>query len=129
MNTRNNRGMFRFCYKNFESEQLQKQKKVNEMLENSYNGWTNRDTWAANLWVTNDEYLRDYLIPKEFTGDESKISPSQLAKALQRWVRVEARSYFGIQTYKSFREDVTNLEHVNWLEIAENLIDSKKEGS
>lgn len=27
--------------------------------EKTYNGWTNYETWAVNLWVDNDEYLQD----------------------------------------------------------------------
>ena len=28
--------------------------------EKGYNGWTNYETWAVNLWVDNDEGLQDY---------------------------------------------------------------------
>lgn len=27
------------------------------MEENTFNGWANRETWAANLWLENDEGL------------------------------------------------------------------------
>ena len=27
----------------------------------AYNGWTNRQTWVVNLWMTNDEYSQEII--------------------------------------------------------------------
>ena len=32
------------------------------MKDETYNGWTNRETWAWNLLVSNDEYLAEHLV-------------------------------------------------------------------
>lgn len=37
------------------------------MSDETYNGWTNRETWAANLHVDNDEYLHNQV--QEFVTD------------------------------------------------------------
>ena len=32
------------------------------MKDETYNGWTNRETWAWNLLVSNDEYLAEHFV-------------------------------------------------------------------
>ena len=32
------------------------------MKDETYNGWTNRETWAWNLLVSNDEYLQEHFV-------------------------------------------------------------------
>ena len=32
------------------------------MTNETYNGWTNRETWLANLWLTNDQGIYEHVI-------------------------------------------------------------------
>jgi hypothetical protein len=36
--------------------------------ETGYNGWTNRETWAANLWITNDRGLYESALERVQAG-------------------------------------------------------------
>jgi hypothetical protein len=38
------------------------------MTDDRYNGWTNRETWALNLWLTNDQGL--YEMTRERVANE-----------------------------------------------------------
>ncbi len=44
---------------------------------NSYNGWSNRETWLANLWLDNDQSQGHFL---KVAGE---VSVSDLAEALE----------------------------------------------
>jgi hypothetical protein len=44
------------------------------MTNDTYNGWTNRETWAAHLYITNDEGLYN-----EFRG----MGPDAIKHALE----------------------------------------------
>lgn len=80
----------------------------------TYNGWSNRETWVVNLWLTNEECYYHELrsIVKNFdTTDEQ-------AEELEQYVRfiVDTVDRVGIMS------DLlsTSLGRVNWYEIAEN---------
>ena len=32
------------------------------MTNEQYNGWTNRETWLTNLWLTNDQGIYEYVV-------------------------------------------------------------------
>lgn len=68
-------------------------------MSNTYNGWTNWDTWNANLWLTNEEGIyygavcchssdnlrMFWLINLDGTDgiDDNRVNWSEIFKALQ----------------------------------------------
>lgn len=52
------------------------------MAEEGYNGWTNRETWAANLWLSNDEGL--YSLTLERVADA--VTDLHADGDLPRWI-------------------------------------------
>lgn len=42
------------------------------MTDERYNGWTNRETWLTNLWLTNDQNTHEFVIEQVFQGDATE---------------------------------------------------------
>lgn len=87
------------------------------MLEHTTtcNGWTNRETWVVNLWVTNEPYSYDMLqhIIKAFD------SISEQAEELEHCIRSDDNSLAGESSMWSDLLN-TSLDRVNWYEIVSN---------
>ena len=75
-----------------------------------YNGWTNRETWTVNLWLTNEEcyYRQLQAILHDYEGREQAEELEQYA----RWIVDIDES--------SLTSDLlsASLGRVNWHEIA-----------
>jgi hypothetical protein len=76
----------------------------------TYNGWTNRETWACNLWLNNDESMYQFVYTEVGSSQE-----------LQEWVE-------GLDDLKSESEilrtmfnDIGSMWRVNWNEIFNGL--------
>ena len=81
------------------------------------NGWTNHETWLANMWLNNEEYSYSVLC-------EALTRPDPVSRA--EWLQEQVRAAY---TEMSSRvggscmwSDLLTLSmsRVNWLEIVEN---------
>ena len=86
------------------------------MTEQGHNGWTNYETWAVHLWLTNEEpsyrYWRERAVRCSGPGD--------LSVELRDEVR-DAAPDLGPSMYADMLGAA--LDRVNWYEIAEALLE------
>ena len=71
----------------------------------SYNGWSNYQTWCANLWIDNDEYLYNHwrrMAQESWNDSESGLHSTRednairtLADSLQSWIEEQASESVG----------------------------------
>ena len=101
-------------------------------MSEEYNGWTNRETWAANLWIDNERGLYDLiqqLAREEINGhDEGEtINPYFLGQRIEglfdeMFSDIAEMNQAGLNMLK----DIGSLYRVNWDEIATAILDELK---
>lgn len=99
------------------------------MSDETYNGWTNYETWCVNLWLTNDSDGYEWLSERadealeDCDGDEDEAL-SVLAEALeQQYEEFMPESVEGV-----FSDLLRHaLGRVEWREIARYAIEDAKE--
>lgn len=99
-----------------------------------YNGWTNRETWATNLWIENDRGLYEFAIGyakeelQEHIKDEKNDNAIYcLADILENCITedlLNLENIKGNQALFNMLTDIGSLYRVNWKEIAEHQIAS-----
>lgn len=107
------------------------------MSETTYEGWSNKPTWAVNLWLVNEEPLyrqkeamvREVLemAPKAELDDPKAVAAwreRRMADSIEEWVE-EMLPDLGA----TFASDLLTwaVAHVNWLEIARTWLDDEIE--
>tara|TARA_R100000750_G_C2300258_1_gene78511 strand:- start:196 stop:444 length:249 start_codon:yes stop_codon:yes gene_type:complete len=75
------------------------------MTREEHNGWTNRETWAAHLWITNEESLYASALHAN-TGLLLKEYMEELLSLRQE-----------SETLQIMFDDIGSLWRVNWKEI------------
>jgi len=93
-----------------------------------HEGWSNRETWIVNLWMSNEEPL--YRYATELAREARKVAkatgrkaPSILGQAMEEWMEEKARIH---GRDEGFVNDLLNaaLNRVNWTEIAKAWLDA-----
>ncbi len=105
-------------------------------MSDKYNGWTNRETWAAHLWLANDQSTHEFWAD-EIEGLKRASWTANLKghPCMASWVRgtlatrlkeefanitQDAMQRDGVLTARAFQvlHDIGSLWRVNWDEIA-----------
>lgn len=107
-------------------------------MNEEYNGWTNRETWATALHINNDQALQEiaqeYVQQELASQQEGELGNSnRLAETLESWITEDLltlENISGNQGLFNMLSDIGSLYRVNWLEIAETFeAEAIKEGA
>jgi hypothetical protein len=101
-------------------------------MEEQYNGWSNRETWATALHINNDEGLIDQIneYAKSVLEYGEEYPASIVAVRLEEWVsEIVSEEHWAYEIgsnmpkgAKMMRDDIGSLWRINWYEIAESFL-------
>ena len=89
-----------------------------------FNGWSNRETWAAKLHLDNDEALNDYAWEYARQWEEAREEKSvyELGETLRYWVEEDLLTFENVAGNRDLwmmLSDIGSFYRVNWQEIAQ----------
>ena len=136
MNNKEIAGLLNDALKNGDSDAIHFAIGELEKDTETYNGWTNRETWATALHIENTQSLTDYaynLVRETFSDSVSKEDENSYLTAifyaqdnLSAWVEdITSDEYWDYETpndIRLMRRDIGSMWRVNWREIAQNFL-------
>ena len=93
--------------------------------DTTYNGWTNRETWAVNLYIENDPtwaWQRDERM-RELSEDSTQAEIAEAAESVTHLLLEEYAQEATGASVLSLMEDIGSLYRVNWLELGQSWLD------
>lgn len=95
-----------------------------------FNGWSNRETWAMNLWIENEYALNETACEYARTEVEGHdkaeaINPYFLGESLKNYFEEDLFTFENVSKNKdlfNMLTDIGSLYRINWFEIAESYI-------
>lgn len=104
--------------------QIGRSGKDKTMNEQEYNGWSNRETWATNLWLTNDYGMtKDLEIYFQELHKEDEPTTPEILRDFVEYVETYVNELLEFEnlnpTTYSMLTDIGSLYRVNWREIAQ----------
>lgn len=101
----------------------------------SFNGWSNRETWAAALWIDNDQWLLETALDyakQEIDGHDEgeEINPYYLGEALKYWLQddlLTLENIAGNQSLFNMLTDIGSLYRVDWRELGQHYLEQLRE--
>ena len=102
-------------------------RKGTAMSDDTYNGWTNRETWALMLWIDNDEGLQS--MAHEVIRNNADQDAGTREEAFRYWVEsILTRSGYEAEfgepwpgNLADVAEDVGSLWRINWHEAIKSI--------
>ena len=96
------------------------------MNELEYNGWSNRETWATNLWLTNEYGItKDLEIYFQELHSEGEATTAEIKRKFAEYIENYTTELLAFEnlnpTTYSMLTDIGSLYRVNWREIAEDF--------
>ena len=96
-------------------------------MSDSYNGWTNRETWALALNINNDEGLSDMFteLVRDMQGEpDYEVEDAIESRVKSLLIRAEYEGVYGgtqPAALTAMAEEVGSLWRVDWVEIRKSL--------